>query len=168
VIQSETKSYPSPSEQDVRSIQIVCAALASGVILFVFVVLAAYFVIPAGELPRDVQFYWLLTSVQLVMSGSLLVLSSAVFNRLLDRIRDAPDQAFSLLRSALIVRLAMLEAGALYGIVVCLLAVLDGTMKEHPVFWINLAGAVGMLLFLSWSFPTKERQSEWIESRILD
>jgi len=156
-----------PSDLEIRSIQIIYAALASGVVVFILVVLAVYFVVPVGEQRPDLDFYWMLTGIQFLISASMFVLSSAVFKRRLDRIRDDPGQAFSLLRLALIVRLAMLEAGALYGIVVCLLAVFDGVMKEHPVLWINLAGSAGMLLFISWSIPTEERLTEWIESRIL-
>ncbi len=51
----------------------------------------------------------------------------------------------------------MLEAPALFGIVVCLVGSLNGQLHAEPIYWLNLASTVVLVLFVALSFPSRER-----------
>ena len=136
------------------------------------VVLVLFYTGPNESGTANPNFLWKLTTIQLALATVLLLLAPVISKRLLAVVADgeplSPEGYFRAIRKATIVRLALMEGGALYGLVVCTLAVMNGTMHEYPVFWINLAGAVAMLLSISWNFPTRERVIKVYEKMILN
>lgn len=158
-------------DQDIRTIQIIHIALAMGVLLFTVVVFVLFLTVSSESEPAGSELIWLLTILQLVVAGSIYFVARIVFKRQLAAVaasgtKDSLGYVGSI-RTAMIVRLALLEGAALYGLVVCMLAVLNGAMNANPVYWINLAGVVAMLLFVSWNFPTRESIVEIYKTRIL-
>jgi hypothetical protein len=61
------------------------------------------------------------------------------------------------LRVAQIVRLALFEGVAFFGLIICLLAVLNGVIYSHTEYWIAALPALILLLLVATTFPTKER-----------
>jgi hypothetical protein len=66
-------------------------------------------------------------------------------------------------RTAIIVRLAALEGAALFGLAVCTIGVINGTLRALPYYWINMLSAVVLLLYGVATFPTKDRLVSWFE-----
>lgn len=56
-----------------------------------------------------------------------------------------------------IARIAVLEGVALFGLVVCLLGVLNGAMEEQPLYWLNAASLLVLVAVSLATFPTAER-----------
>jgi F0F1-type ATP synthase membrane subunit c/vacuolar-type H+-ATPase subunit K len=71
-------------------------------------------------------------------------------------------------RNAIIVRLAALEGAALFGLAVCTIAVMNGTLQASPHYWINMASTVVLLLYGVGTFPTKERLVSWFERSFIE
>ena len=65
-------------------------------------------------------------------------------------------QALLLLRSAFIVRLAVLEGAALFGIAVCVLGVTGGVLYADSLHWLNLGSTLLLILFGILTFPTRD------------
>jgi hypothetical protein len=112
-----------------------------------------------------------LTGVELAITVPLIYLSSLIFRmRLTSAARDirVPNAMLpAVIRSALILRVALLEGGAMFGLVVCLIAVMSGVMQTNLAYWINLIGVLAMLAVVSQGFPTRDRILDIHRSRIL-
>ena len=80
-------------------------------------------------------------------------------------IEDPVRIFLALVSMASIIRLAMMEAPALFGIVICLLAVFGEGLDDQPVYWLNLASVVLFLFYLAASFPTRERVLELLRRK---
>lgn len=71
-------------------------------------------------------------------------------------------------RTAIIVRLAVLEGAAFFGLAVCAIGVMNGTVHGSPHYWINLLSAVLFLFYGVTTFPTRDRLVSWFERRFLE
>ncbi len=151
-----------------RTMAIMQSALVFGPLLYVipvFVLFSARSVIPPG--PGE----FLLVNILSVMHGTALLTAGSVgsffFQRMFssDRLMTLPDtdpetlasQAVGKLRSALILRLALLEGAAFFGITVCILAMINGVLDAEPAYWLNLGSLAVFAAFGIVTFPTKER-----------
>jgi hypothetical protein len=59
------------------------------------------------------------------------------------------------IRGMAVIHRALLEGVALFGLMVCLLAVLQGDLKDHPILLLNGASAAFNLLEGAFTFPTR-------------
>ncbi|GIV59842.1 MAG: hypothetical protein KatS3mg043_0931 [Rhodothermaceae bacterium] len=156
--------------EHIRTFQIIMLALAMGVTLFGVVVLVLYLAQPVGEPPdaSDVELIRMLTLGHALVGVAVYTVSGRVYRLALDRATPAGpaprvpalEEAATVLgrmRAAEIVRLALFEGTALFGLVVCLLGVTNGVMQAYPVYWLNLLSAVAMVGFVARNFPTAER-----------
>lgn len=163
----------------VRALQLIYAAIAGGVLLFACVVawLAVAESSGEGAAPGQVELIQWMSLGHLVLAAAGFSLVGGVYDRMLivARLEKTPatpvaatqgkavEQAarvepyLAVLRTAEIVRLAMLEAVALFGLVVLLLAALQGVLQAEPVYWLNLLSTLFLLLFVALNFPTAER-----------
>lgn len=160
------------TDDTLRSMSIIQAALGSGVVLFMFIVIAMYFSMESSQ-AGDPQLIWILTLVHFILAANMIFLSSWMYKRRLTAgaiAKSSPtgtiDAASCLdaLRNAIIIRLAFLEGAAFYGLVVCIVAVMNGVMQENPIYWINLASAFVMLLHVVWLFPSRDRLIEFYKN----
>ncbi len=69
------------------------------------------------------------------------------------------------LRSAVIVRLALLEGAAFLGIAVCVVGITRGVLDAEPLYYLNLGSLLVLLVYGLMTFPTKERILLWCEER---
>ena len=68
--------------------------------------------------------------------------------------------------TATILRLAVLESGAVVGFVACLLAIQFGVVQDHPEYWANFATCVLFLGYVAFTVPTRERLRDVFLTRI--
>jgi hypothetical protein len=73
-------------------------------------------------------------------------------------VEDSPaGRCFVLIQQATMLRLALLEGAALFGLVVCVIGVLGGVLHRYPLYWVNSVSALIMLGTVVATFPTRER-----------
>ncbi len=151
--------------------QVIHTALFIGATLFLAVILYAIWIRPSLDLPSsDDRFtLTLLSAVHIVNAViSYIVISligSYITNpRNLHKIGIASkqtqtdeDKYVAVLFSAHIIRAAVLEGSALFGTIICMLAYLQGSHRNPPVYWLNLSTYFCFAVFFVWAFPTKDR-----------
>lgn len=160
------------STLQVRPLQIIYGAAASAVITF-FLVLVALLSSDGGgsENRGETSLTALaLSMVHLLIGVTVYAVSPKVFRSMCTR-KSTPGagaqtsgasegrlaSGFASLQRALIIRLALMESVALFGLVVCLIALAIGVLAEEPLYWLNLASAAVFVGFLAATFPTVER-----------
>lgn len=150
------------SEADVRGLAVLQAALGAGPVMF-WVVIAAMSQVPdlQGKVatPEQVQLVTLLSAVHGFVCLSCWPMAMFMFQRTLTgpapvREGDAP---LARLRAATILRLALLEGAALFGAVVCFMALQFGAARKLPLVWLNAISTFVLLFVVIVTFPTKER-----------
>ncbi len=174
--------------QNIRIFQIIHGAIALGVAAFMGVVLFLYSTQTAptesGDLKDSYDLIKILTLAHIMIAAAVYTVSRVVFNLLLGpsawkdgtvktfkdsqgrTVTDPAEKILAMIRSALIVRLAMLEAPALFGLVICLLAITNGTIYHTSIIWLNAITALILIGFVIRTFPNKERLEEIFNSRV--
>ncbi|MBL7996790.1 hypothetical protein JNM05_15595 [bacterium] len=174
--------------QNVRVIQIIQGAIGLGVVMFMGVVLFVYssqtMSVDARIANDDYDLINLLTLAHIMIAAGVYTVARVVFNLLLSssvlrngvtkvmkdgqgRVIDSPaEKILAIIRSAIIVRLAMLEAPALFGLVICLIGTFNGTIQETPSIWLNAITSLILIGFVILTFPNKEHIEEIFNSRI--
>jgi len=156
----------------IKSLQVFHFAFAMGVLVLFFVVLFTYLQSPPVPDTGDTSLMDLLTFAHLVYAlaaygGSVLVHRSIVSHALADGVRMySAERALAGLRTASVVRLAILEAVAFFGLVVLFLSIQQGTLQVNPSYWVNLTSTVVLLAFVGWSFPSREKLELLVSRRM--
>lgn len=75
-------------------------------------------------------------------------------------ITDPYEILLTLMLQAHIVRIALLEGPALFGLVVCLVGTVQGQIQTHPVYWFNTGSTVVLALLLAITYPTRDKLVE--------
>lgn len=170
-----------------RTFQIIHGAIGLGVVMFLGVVLFVYSSQPANLganiTKDDYDLIKILTLAHIMVAAGVYTVARVVFNLLLSstalqggvskEMKDAQGRIISnpsekilaMIRSALIIRLAMIEAPALFGLVICLIATLNGTVFETPSIWLNASTSLILIGFVILTFPNKERLEEIFNTR---
>lgn len=162
-----------------RPLQAIQAGLGMGIVVLSAVLLILAFGTTPPE-PEDAAFELMeiLTAVHVLLLAVLVPASGWLFkirftSKQLQRagernaVSDDPvDQALSIIRTAWIMRMAMLEAGALIGIMVCLIGILNGTILSSPEFALNGLSPLLFLFFVALTFPTSERITDVFRGNI--
>lgn len=76
------------------------------------------------------------------------------------------EEALSRLRTASIIRLAMFEGVAFFGLVVCLLCAMSGVLHVQPLLWLNGLSVLVLIGLVALTFPTKERIISFLRKQI--
>lgn len=144
--------------EKLTQLQVIYRALAVSVSLFAALIVML--------MQQDVSIYsgsdtptvLLLTVIAPVWIGAAYTAGRLIFNFQTEKLKTAvsPEDAVKTLVTAYIVRAALAESAALFGLVACFLAASDGTMQKNPLLFVNFAGAVLFLGFLALTFPTKD------------
>lgn len=171
---------------DVRGLQILHLAFVGGVILLGMLTAFLSLSGPQGAVDRDPD-----ATLYLILSGAhaaVAVLGGLVMGRVLpsamlrmtarqigsrsgDAAASSDDSSpashlLAGLRGAMILRLAALEGPALFGLVICLLAGLEGDLGAYPLIWLNAISAVFLILFTVATYPTRDRLVDVFRLRI--
>ena len=67
------------------------------------------------------------------------------------------------IRAIIVVRLAMYESAAMFGLVVCLLGVLTGVIYQNAIYWLNAITALVLFVFIVKTFPNRDRLLKLVE-----
>ncbi len=67
------------------------------------------------------------------------------------------DRVMGKIRTAFIVRGAILEAAAFLGLSACLLAIYTGWLQQQPLYWVNFLPAATFVAFTAATVPSRER-----------
>ena len=79
---------------------------------------------------------------------------------------DDPARIFlNLVTGATLVRLATLEAPALLGLVICLIAHLNDILVDHPIYWLNTGSTVLLIGYIVLNFPSQANIVELFRSK---
>jgi hypothetical protein len=160
---------------DVRMLQIAQIVLAMGIVVFAVVVV----VLPTTRAPQAgepdfqmAQVLSLVTAILTVTSWALAAFIPGVFlsPRRLEKAVDRPfcgrdgqpidspaGKCVALIRSVWVMRLTVLEAPALLGLITCLLAASNGAINAQPIYALNGTPAALFLVFAAATFPTRQR-----------
>ncbi len=164
-----------------RAMQMVQAALMMGVPSFLLVVLffSSQHRSPAPGESGDAGLLRMLSFAHLAVAGGCWAVAPLLYGaqfgaRALGRStaeedgpagNNAAGVALFAIRRALILRLALLDGAALFGLVVCFLGAINGVLREQPVYWLNALSALIFLGFGVLSFPTRDRVEAIFETR---
>jgi len=70
--------------------------------------------------------------------------------------------------TAYLMRAALLEGPAMFGVIVCLLGVLNGEIRTEPIYWFNLFSYCIFGVVTLWTFPTRERLETIFQRRFME
>lgn len=166
---------------DVRGLQILHFAFAMGPVLFLGVVAGLHF---SGSLGANAAgggadilpiLALALAAVCLGCYAVAAIATAASFSdqRLAVEPREGEDiqaraagECVSRIRGALLLRAALVEGPALFGIVIILLASIFGELERQPLYWLAALPAAILLLYIAANFPTADRLKRFFVRRI--
>lgn len=147
-----------------RALQLIHFAMAAGVAIFAIVTLA----LSGSSAAEPLADYRLLTLLNLAFFPTALALGGVMARVLMNSSplptgwREAEaGRALEMIWPAIvrsrIVRLAMMEASALFGLVICFMA--KGQIRQEPWLLVNTLPAATMIIFVALTFPTASQMS---------
>jgi hypothetical protein len=157
-----------------RAMQILQGAFSLGVAMFALVIGVFYLTAAAQMVRMDATIFPIFSGVHAFVALSCWVVglsAPSLVARLAPSglIRgvgtalegsSAAERILAQIRTAFILRLALLQGPALFGLVICLLGSKDGTLREKPIFWLNGLSAALFLAYSLATFPTRDRAME--------
>ena len=160
---------PELAPGDIRAVQILSGALAMGVVMFLGAILfLTQNVTPAEAQPDAYQQMQLLSAVHGFMAVSSFMMGFVLFNQRFSPSafrqafrgrRPTPEElagtGLTHYRGAHIIRMAMFEGPALFGLVIVFLSHNGGVLSEHPELWLNALSGLAMLAATAAAFPTE-------------
>ena len=172
--------------ENIRVLRIIFLALAAGVFTFGLVILIIYFqqthsdynevMTPTLNLLSVMNLIFALTSIVLgkfmydrqfqtatieIQKSSGVSNSKVVANNL-----STAEKCLATIRTASIIRLAMLEGSALLGLVVTLLAVQSGAGNQAPMYFLNALTTLPLFITIVIIFPTADRLEQIFQEKI--
>ncbi len=170
----------------IRTGMIIQTALASGAVLFFGAIMLVAFstdhVFPTEE---SLQVLVPLTAISVVFLATAFVLGSMLYNSRFSEsnLQNAvtmdvigPDgqphnatlaeRAVNVIRTAMLIRTALLEGASFFGLAGMMIAATKGTLFAVPWVWVNVVPLVVLIIFVVLTFPTPERLEEIFETRI--
>ncbi len=142
-------------DNDLKALQIIYGALAMGIITFLGVIVFFYLSVDGNS--DDSDFINTLTmahfALLVVILGAVKILYPALLKRSLE-VADTAASLFAAIRTSHILRLALFEAAAFFGLIICFLAAQSGVLQDAPFYWINVVSALVMLYMVYIYFPT--------------
>jgi magnesium-transporting ATPase (P-type) len=164
------------SDSDIKSSQVIVAALGTGILTFLMVCLYLYFSgnndsIPSFETAQShvtVAFVLILMSFMTYVSA--LFVPNMILNKRAQALRgqkiDELDisEVLGIYRSNLIIKLAMFESSALAGLILLLLSILNGVIFIEEYYWLSIVPSVFFFYNCLLLFPSKEKIYEFAKS----
>jgi len=154
----------------VKSYQVFYFANAIGVLIFFFVVLFLFLqsfsnpIIVADAAAEE--YVMMLTMLHLTVLVLAYLMGTFVYRKMLGRAFSAEQRSLSAeavlsnIRLAGIVRLAVMEWAAFFGLVVLVVATQQSVLQRVPEYWVNVISTVIMFGFVLLTFPTRARLEE--------
>lgn len=167
---SRTEFEQGVSPENIRASQIIHVALALGVTMFFGIVVFLYGQ-PLADSSTDEGLIQALCAVLLMFAVGAYGTAAVLYKKMVanitlpERVATADGKVFDKvgdilvfkLRTPQIVRLALFEGVAFFGLVICMLAVQSGLIHAKPVYWAAALPALFVVLLVALTFPTKEK-----------
>jgi hypothetical protein len=159
----------------VRSLRLIALALGGGVLMLLLIAVALTY---SGLLPEPehepsnaghvLYLFSIMNAVLVIVTFGLASAAPRfLWARMPARRRaDTGRRALDAVRAVFIVRLALCEAGALFGVIVCIVGATLGVLRTHPLYWLNAAAALVLLATIAFGFPDEDRLVALYESLI--
>ena len=154
----------------VKSYQVFYFANAIGVLIFFFVVLFLFLQSFSNPIivadPAAEEYVMMLTMLHLTVLVLAYLMGTFVYRKMLGRAFSAEQRSLSAeavlsnIRLAGIVRLAVMEWAAFFGLVVLVVATQQSVLQRVPEYWVNVISTVIMFGFVLLTFPTRARLEE--------
>lgn len=174
------------SPQHLKELQIIYFALGFGIFIFTVILFFIYNTISSMVASTDDSQILMLSIIHFVLLITCFPLSKYLFENITkgkwiskfvsqnpgERENAAPEEPaktfWDRLRTAHIIRLALFEGVALFGLVICLLAMFDGVMQIYPAYWVNLTSSFVFGMILVYNFPSVEKMETFFREYVQD
>ncbi|OHD65472.1 MAG: hypothetical protein A2176_13125 [Spirochaetes bacterium RBG_13_51_14] len=166
----------------VRSFQIIYIGIMAGATFFLCVILFMYLTGSPGEeiSMHSLETVNLLTLMHLISFAAGMVVSKYLYNRSLsepavesaindmkaDAVSNIAGHYISIIRTAKIIRLALIEGPAFFGLVTCFLAVNNKIIYQYGYYWINIFSYIVFIYIVIKDFPTREKLLEIFKNKL--
>jgi len=168
------------NSEELRSVKIITTALNIGVLLYFAVCLFLYFSDDHSVNPETIDTSLndnLLLGV-LGLTAIMIVVSRIVPNKVFNKDGEAmtsflyeraanSKEAVQIINTFYIIKFAMLEGVALFGLVALMLSVLNSSIYNNDIYWLAIIPMLLMNTIFILNFPTKERVIQLISDKIL-
>jgi hypothetical protein len=165
--------------QHLLTFRVIYIALLLGVSLFLGIVLfMTYSTSEESKKPQGAL--GILTVVHVVLASSVYLVSIVLFRYMTGlaffrkRKVASVHQDTSLehryliaVFSAYIIRVALFEGPALFGVIVCLLGATEGTIQQNPIYWLNLFSYAILAILIIYTFPTRTKLEDLFKKRCI-
>ena len=147
-----------------------------GILLYYFVVLLLYSLfIPHAFSKQDMSlmdalsaahavFTLVATTIAFYLSSLRLRPERLTENSNIQASEEAAIYAVGLYRASSLILMAPIEGASFFGAVICMIGIQNGTIEFYPIYWLNAASAVLLILVGIMTFPTRERVLNTLES----
>ena len=165
-----------------RVSQILYFSIILGATFFLAVIVFIFLQVPGNATADEqaVDFINRLSLVHGALFAAALFLSGFLYRRLLgeERIeammgRMNPDDkgnyaycCLAVIRTAQIIRTAILEMAVFFGLVVCFMAVTNKVMYQYPYYWANAGSYAVFIIILIKDFPSREKIMELFKNKM--
>lgn len=146
-----------------RTLQVIPVAIAVAVATACGAAILVHLTRPPLSGPPsygEVSLVSLLSLVHVLLAVSLYGAAFMLYRKRVSTPPPAPataDTCLGIIRAASLLRLALLEAPALFGVVICIIASQRGVLHAEPLTWLNLASSAAFFIVLILTFPTRDR-----------
>jgi hypothetical protein len=165
---------------DLRNLKIITSALNIGVLLFFAVCLFLYFsndnIIDTDNLDTSFNDKMLLgvlgiTALMIVMSriipNNVFKKDSEAMTSFFNERASPVKEAIQVVTTYYIIKFALLEGAALFGLVSLMLSILNDAIDYNDIYWLSIIPMLVMNFIFILTFPTKERVIQLINDKIL-
>jgi len=158
---------------NVKGLQIIHIALVLGIFFFAGMVAFLSVSFSKTGTQSGTSIVRMLSYAHLMTALILYVLSNRIYNRALEAQRPMDsslagqsaeesrlklaERFFQSIRTAVIIRLALLEGVALFGLTICLIASTWGVIQIQPIYWLNALSSLAFIVYAIGNLPTKAR-----------
>jgi len=162
--------------KQLRVIVIIRIALMLGILFYYFVVLLLFSMFNSDGFSRQDE------SLMNVLSAAhaVFTMAAAATAFYLSSLQLRPERlavksdiqtpeeaalyAVGLYRASSLLLMAPIEGASFFGAVICMIGVQNGTIEFYPMYWLNAASAVLLILAGIMTFPTRGKVINTLES----
>jgi hypothetical protein len=160
--------------QSIRVLQVIFAALATGVFIFTLIAVSGYFIFQNNYQAADPSMIRIMTGIHFIIFPVIFYISKYLYDHLFQstRFSQLPDLSsgdrqhlpltlaenlLAMIRSSSIVRLALLEVPAMFGLTICFMAAIQGVLQQYPFYWINMVSTLVFEVIIYIEFPSRQK-----------
>lgn len=155
-------SYPEEitDKTQVLTIQVLIGGLLLSAWFYAIIIIASTIFdaveLGSAEDAAPAQLYTFLTFFTLIVTAVAIPVSSKLFRSNLNQLKESGD-VMTQIRTAYVLRFAVLEGAALLGLTILFLAAISHQNYENSLIWLNIFPFMWLILASISQFPTAER-----------